>query len=76
MKNYLIAIDNEIEQYYKKLINNIKINDSLQFESQVQEFCDNIIAVCDYYVNPVFNNGKMIINKKMRTTKILFLSRN
>jgi hypothetical protein len=65
MKNYLIAIDNEIEQHYKKLINNIKINDSLQFELQVQEFCDNVIAVCDYYVNPVFNNGKMIIDKKL-----------
>lgn len=65
MKGYLIAIDNELQENFTKFISNIKNTDSLQFETITREFCDNIIAVLDYYVAPIFNNGKMVTDKKL-----------
>lgn len=65
MKNYLIAIDNELKEYYSKYINNVKVDNLAEFELTVSEFCENVVAVVDYYIEPIFNNGKMIVYKKL-----------
>jgi len=65
MKNCIIAIDNEIKEHYERFISNVKNIDSLQFESNVEELCENIVAILDYYIEPIFNNGKMVVDKKL-----------
>jgi hypothetical protein len=65
MKNYLIAIDNELQEYYNKFTSTVKSTGNLQLESSIQEFCENTIAILDYYVEPIFKNGKMVVDKKL-----------
>lgn len=62
MKNYLIAIDNEIKEFYSKYIKDI---DDIGFELAVEEFCDNSIAIFDYYTEHIYTNGKMSVYKKL-----------
>lgn len=62
MKNYLIAIDNEIKEFYVSYIKNIN---NIGFELAVEEFCDNSIAIIDYYTEHIYNNGKMVVYKKL-----------
>ena len=65
MKNYLIAIDNELQEYYNKFVSIYNEDNNLQLESSVQDFCENAIAILDYYVEPIFKNGKMVVDKKL-----------
>lgn len=59
MKNYLVAIDNEIKSYY----------DSFVKDDDIDTFTDNCIATLDYYTNPIFLNGKNTIRKKLALIK-------
>jgi phage gp46-like protein len=63
MKNYLVAIDNELKTFYDELVNRTK--DESQFESTVIDFCDNVTATLDYYTAPIFNSGRNVIQKKL-----------
>ncbi|MFW6015680.1 MAG: hypothetical protein ACOCRK_04525 [bacterium] len=61
MKSNLNSIDNELKTFYKKLINNSQ-NDIKQASI---EFAENVTALLDYYVEPIFNNGKKVIAKQL-----------
>lgn len=65
MKSYLIDIDNELHNYYKQFIDSIE-NNSLQ-PSNINHFTDNVVALLDYYIEPIFNSGKKIITKRLNT---------
>lgn len=55
MKSNLKNIDKEVKSYYKILLN----------DNNIDEFCKNTIALLDYYVEPIVNNGKKQISKIM-----------
>lgn len=62
MKNYLLAIDNELQNQYDIFINKTSIDN---IDKTSAELCEDIIALLDYYIEPIFNNGKNISRKKL-----------
>jgi hypothetical protein len=60
MKNYLIAINNELKDYYDKFTTNID-----NFEQQVDNLLDNLTALVDYYIEPIFKSGQNVIRKQL-----------
>lgn len=57
MKNYLIDIDNEIKDYFNTSLNEKKL-------------CENIIALLDYYTEPIIKSGINLTRKKLKLSNI------
>jgi hypothetical protein len=53
-KKYLISINQEVEDYYNELLNNIEVD----MEEDLDEFSENVTAVLDYYTEPIVKIGK------------------
>lgn len=66
VKNYLIAIDNELQENYTKMINTA--NEDLDLA--VTDFVDSITALLDYYAEPIFKSGRSVITKRIDNTSI------
>lgn len=60
MKNYLIDIDNEIRDYFKKF----------KFDNNELVFSQNIISLLDYYTEPIVKNGINNTKKKLKLSII------
>lgn len=61
MKNYLVSIDNEVKENYTKFLK----SDNNNFISNVNEFCDSIVALLDYYAEPMYKSGRTYILKRI-----------
>lgn len=63
MINYLNSIDNELKEYYLNFANK-KISDDT-----IKDFCENTVAIIDYYIEPIFISGKNIVSKILNSNK-------
>lgn len=64
MKNYLIAIDNELQENFKQMVNQAA-NENL--DNAVTKFVDGVAALLDYYAEPIFKGGRSVVAKKIGT---------
>lgn len=68
MENYLIPINREINEYYDNFFYHDKKAD-ININESISKFSENVVALLDYYTEPIFNHGKKNITKYLNINK-------